>query len=75
MNVHVLPAMHFTTEAWRLWTPTKIKNCFVKCGSQLIKSGAMTSCKSKLRSRGRRKTQHCTMGRVSMCCSELQCVN
>jgi hypothetical protein len=32
MKLDVLPAMHLIAEAWRLMTPTTIKNCFVKCG-------------------------------------------
>jgi hypothetical protein len=28
----VLSAMHFIAEAWRLITPTTIKNCFMNCG-------------------------------------------
>jgi hypothetical protein len=28
----MLSAMHFIAEAWRLITPTTIKNFFVKCG-------------------------------------------
>jgi hypothetical protein len=32
MKLDVLSAMQFIAEAWRLITPTIIKNCFVKCG-------------------------------------------
>jgi hypothetical protein len=32
MKLDVLSEMHFTAEAWRLITPTTIKNWFVKCG-------------------------------------------
>jgi hypothetical protein len=32
MKLDVLSAVHFIAEAWRLMTPTTIKNCFVKCG-------------------------------------------
>jgi hypothetical protein len=32
IKLHVLSAMHFTAEAWRLITPIIIKNCFVMCG-------------------------------------------
>jgi hypothetical protein len=32
MKLDVLSAMHFIAEAWKLITPTTIKNCFVKCG-------------------------------------------
>jgi hypothetical protein len=32
MKQDVLSAVHFIVEAWRLVTPTVIKNCFVKCG-------------------------------------------
>jgi hypothetical protein len=28
--------MHFISEAWRLITPTTIKNCFVKCGFSMM---------------------------------------
>jgi hypothetical protein len=29
---YVISAMQFIAEAWRMVTPTKINNCFVKCG-------------------------------------------
>jgi hypothetical protein len=35
MKPDVLSGMHFIAEAWRLITPTTIKNCFVKCGFQI----------------------------------------
>jgi hypothetical protein len=31
-KLDVLSTLHFIAEAWRLITPTTIKNCFVKCG-------------------------------------------
>jgi hypothetical protein len=31
-KLDVLSAVDFIAEAWRLITPTTIKNCFVKCG-------------------------------------------
>jgi hypothetical protein len=31
MKLDVLSAKHFIAEAWRLMTPTKLKNYFVKC--------------------------------------------
>jgi hypothetical protein len=31
IKLDVLKAMHFIAEAWRLVTPTAIKNCFAKC--------------------------------------------
>jgi hypothetical protein len=36
MKLDVLSAMHFMAEAWRLITPTTIKNCFVKCGYSIV---------------------------------------
>jgi hypothetical protein len=36
MKLDVLSAMHFTAEAWRLITPSTIKNCFVKCGFSMM---------------------------------------
>jgi hypothetical protein len=35
MKLDELCAMHFTVDAWRLITPIKIKNCFVKCCSSI----------------------------------------
>jgi hypothetical protein len=32
LKMNVLSAMHFMAEAWRLITPTAIKNCLLKCG-------------------------------------------
>jgi hypothetical protein len=32
IKVKVLSVMHFIAEAWRFITPTKAKNCFMKCG-------------------------------------------
>jgi hypothetical protein len=32
VKLEVLYAVHFTAEAWRLITPTTIKNCVVNCG-------------------------------------------
>jgi hypothetical protein len=35
MKLDVLSAVHFMSGAWRLITPTTIKNCFMKCGSSI----------------------------------------
>jgi hypothetical protein len=47
MKLDVLSAVHFTPEAWRLVTPTTIKNCFVKCGFSIdhVSSNANSAVK------------------------------
>jgi hypothetical protein len=32
LKLDVLSTMYFIAEAWKLITPTTIKNCYVKCG-------------------------------------------
>jgi hypothetical protein len=42
MKLDVLFAMCFLVEAWRLITPTTIKNCFVKCSFSIMSEAMMT---------------------------------
>jgi hypothetical protein len=47
-KLNVLSAVHFIAEAWRLTTPTTIKNCFVKCGFSIDHASSKDECAVKL---------------------------
>jgi hypothetical protein len=42
MKLDVLCAMYLLAEAWRLLTPTAIKNCFVKYRVSIMSAAMMT---------------------------------